>query len=182
MKGSTAFPINSDYIILEKETIKIKYGVDKHSVEVVFHFHNTGPETDLKIGFPNVANYGESLYDFKAFQYPDKIEYEVEEKPGGLMPGFDQYMYEKMYSWTMHFNEGERKALLVTYQFYNTTMGENDFVSAGYILKTGALWKDNIESIDVLVEFPEKGAYHEIEASPSGYFYNGSGIEWNLKI
>lgn len=119
MKGSTAFPINSDYIILEKETIKIKYGVDKHSVEVVFHFHNTGPETDLKIGFPNVANYGESLYDFKAFQYPDKIEYEVEEKPGGLMPGFDQYMYEKMYSWTMHFNEGERKALLATYQFYN---------------------------------------------------------------
>jgi len=181
MKGSTAFPINSDYIILEKETIKIKYGVDKHSVEVVFHFHNTGPETDLKIGFPNVANYGESLYDFKAFQYPDKIEYEVEEKPGGLMPGFDQYMYEKMYSWTMHFNEGERKALLVTYQFYNTTMGENDFGSAGYILKTGALWKDNIESIDVLVEFPEKAAYHEIEASPSGYFYNGSGIEWNFE-
>ena len=181
MKGSTAFPINSDYIVLEKETINIRYGKEKHSVEVVFHFHNTGSETNLQIGFPNVANYGESLYDFKAFQYPDGIEYEIEEKSGGLMPGLDQYMYEKMYSWTMHFDEGERKALLVTYRFYNTTMTENDGGSAGYILKTGALWKDKIGSIDVSVEFPEKAAYHEITASPSGYYYNGSGIEWHFE-
>lgn len=181
MKGSTAFPINSDHIVLEKETINIKYGKETHSVEVVFHFHNMGPETILQIGFPNVANYGESLYGFKAFQYPDRIEYEVEEKPGGQMTGFDQYMYERMYSWTMHFKEGEKKALLVTYQFHNTTMGEKDFGNASYILKTGALWKDKIGSIDVTVEFPEKAAYHEITASPSGYFYNGSGIEWHFK-
>lgn len=181
MKGSTAFPINSDYIVLEKETINIKYGKERHSVEVVFYFYNTGPETDLQIGFPNVANYGKSLYDFKAFQYPDRIEYEVEEKPGGQMPGLDQYMYERMYSWTMHFDEGERKALLVTYRFYNTTMTENDGGSASYILKTGALWKGKIGSIDVSVEFPEKAAYHELTASPSGYYYNGSGIEWHFE-
>lgn len=180
MEGSTAFPINSDYIVLEKETINIKYGKDKHSVEVFFHFFNSGPETDLLIGFPNVANYGETLYDFKAFQYPDMIEYEVEEKAGGLMPGLDQYMYESMYAWTMHFKEGERQTLLVTYKFHNTTMSDNDYGSAGYILKTGALWKDKIGSIDVYVEFPEKAAYHEITASPSGYYYNGSGIEWHF--
>ncbi|MDD4429556.1 MAG: YARHG domain-containing protein, partial [Paludibacter sp.] len=181
MKGSTAFPINSDYIVLEKETINIQYGEERHSVEVVFYFHNTGPETDLQIGFPNVANYGKSLYDFKAFQYPARAEYIVEEKPGGQMPGLDQYMYERIYSWTMHFEEGERKALLVTYSFYNTTMSENDGGSASYILKTGALWKGKIGSIDISVDFPEKVAYHEIAASPSGYYYNGSGIEWHFE-
>lgn len=181
MEGSTAFPINSDHIVLEKEAINIKYGKDKHNVEVVFYFYNTGPETDLQIGFPNVANYGETLYDFKAYQYPDEIEYEVEKKQSGILPGLDQYMYESMYAWTMHFEEGERKALLVTYKFHNTTLSENDYGSAGYILKTGALWKDKIGSIDVYVEFPEKAAYHEITASPSGYFYNGSGIEWHFE-
>lgn len=181
MQGSTAFPINSDYIVLEKEVINIHYGKEEHHVEVVFHFHNMGPETDLQIGFPNVANYGETLYDFKVFQHPDGTEYEVQEKPGGILPGLDQYMYEKMFAWTMHFKEGERKALLVTYSYYNTTLGEDDGGFANYILETGALWKDKIGSIDIYVDFPEKAAYPEITASPSGYRYNGEGIEWHFE-
>ena len=177
MQGSTAFPMNSDFIVLEKETIQIHFGKDTHQVEVMFYFYNTGPETDLQIGFPNVANYGEALREFHAYDYPDMKPYSVQKKAGGVLPGLDQYMYNSMFAWTMHFDEEERKALRVTYSFNNTRMGEEDGGLADYILEAGALWKGNIENIDIFVHFPEKVACQEINALPANYIYNGKGIE-----
>ena len=48
-------------------------------------------------------------------------------------------------------------------------------------METGALWKDKIGSIDIYVDFPEKAAYPEITASPSGYRYNGKELNGILK-
>jgi hypothetical protein len=184
MIGDTAFPISHDHIKLESEIIKIHYGsktTDEwmigHEVEVLFNFHNLRPETDLDIGFPNVASYAEKLRDFQAMDYPSLEPYTTEIKAGSTLPDHDIYMYSSMYTWKMHFKENEKKSLYVKYWFEN----ESRNPSADYILVTGALWKDRIEKIDVYVDFPKPVPHPFIFASPHNYYYNGEGIEWHFE-
>lgn len=187
MHGDTAFPINSDNIRLESEVIKIHYGASSsvyshlndvlvgHEIEVIFNFYNTGPDAEIDIGFPNTANYGEKLRNFQAFDYPSMIPYETEIKVGGSLPEHDEYFYNSMYVWKMHFKEGEKKSVYVKYEFESHGFG------ADYILVTGALWKNRIDKIDVYVDFPKPAAYAQIVASPGDYHYNGEGIEWHFE-
>ncbi len=184
MKGDTAFPISHDHIKLESEIINIYFKsreIDDwrigHEVEVLFNFHNQGPDTELDIGFPNTANYGEKLRDFQAMDYPSMEPYKTEIKSGGTLPEHDMYMYTSMYSWKMHFKENEKKSLYVKYWFEGSTRDS----TADYILITGALWKDRIDKIDVYVHFPEPAAYPSIFGSPKNYYYNGEGIEWHFE-
>ena len=184
MKGDTAFPISHDHIRLESEEIKIHYNsrkVDRwmfgHEVEVVFNFHNQGPETELDIGFPNTANYGEKLRDFEAADYPSMEPYTTEIKDSSTLPGHDTYMYTSMYAWKMHFEENEKKSLYVRYWFAGTDIQS----PADYILVTGALWKGRIDNIDIYVDFPRPAAWPNIFASPGNYYYNGEGIEWHFE-
>ncbi|NLC68497.1 MAG: YARHG domain-containing protein [Clostridiaceae bacterium] len=181
MKGDTAFPISSENIKLESEVIKIHYGTSEnhgllgHEIEVIFNFHNTGFETDLDIGFPNVASYAQKLRDFEVYDYPSMTPYETEIKEGGTLPEHGLYYYNYMYTWKMHFEENERKSIYVRYKFESEQWG------ADYILVTGALWKDRIDKIDVYVDFPEPAAFSQITASPLNYYYNGQGIEWHFE-
>ena len=181
MKGDTAFPISSGSIKLESEVIKIHYGITEkhgalgHEIEVIFNFHNTSSETDLDIGFPNVASYAQKLRDFEAYDYPSMTPYETEIKEGGTLPEHDLYDYNSMYTWKMHFEENEKKSVYVKYRFESQQWG------ADYILVTGALWKDRIDKIDVYVDFPEPAAFAQITASPLNYYYNGKGIEWHFE-
>ena len=119
MKGDTAFPISSDNIKLESEVIKIHYGATKrygllgHEIEVIFNFHNTGEETDLDIGFPNVASYAEKLRDFEAYDYPSMTPYNTEIKGGILFLSMIFYYFNSIYTWKMHFEKNERKSVYV---------------------------------------------------------------------
>ena len=181
MQVDTAFPISSDNIKLESEVIKIHYDTSiedrsiEHEVEVVFNFYNIGPETELDIGFPNMASYAQKLRDFQAYDYPSMTPYATEIKDGGYLPEHEMYMYNSMYTWKMHFKENEKKSLYVNYKFVSHVWG------ADYILITGALWKDRIDKIDVYVDFSEPAAFSQITASPSNYYYNGKGIEWHFE-
>lgn len=190
ISGGVAFPINNDNIKLESEVINIHFDSktkgysEYHSVEVIFNFYNMGCETEIDIGFPNIANYGKTLEDFKAYSYPSMVEYEVslskmsqEKLEKNLFPE-DYYVMDPMdiYAWKMPFDKGERKSVKVTYGY-----GDQMLKQADYVLMTGSLWKDNIDKIDIYVDFPDKLSFQEIYATPRNYYYNGSGIEWHFQ-
>ncbi|TYQ16796.1 UNVERIFIED_CONTAM: YARHG domain-containing protein [Acetivibrio alkalicellulosi] len=180
MKGDVAYPINNNSIKLESETIKIRYDAieddynKKHEVEVVFNFHNTGDNTVLELGFPNVANYDMQLIDFEAFSYPDLEPFDVELKKGGILLNYDDFLYNSYYKWDMPFEKDERRSVMVKYKFINHS-------GADYILRTGSLWKGHVDNIHIIVEFPQPVSSLEVSASPENYYYNGEGIEWHFE-
>jgi len=130
MKGDTAFPVSSDNIKLESEVIKIHYGATErygllgHEIEVLFNSHNIGEETDLDIGFPNVASYAEKLREFEVYDYPSMIPYETEIKNGETLPEHDLYHFNSIYTWKMHFKGNERKSVYVKYKFESDQWGQ----------------------------------------------------------
>lgn len=182
MVGNTIYPINANNVRLESQIININYNISKekhhnfHQIEAIFSLHNTGKATQLEIGFPNAANHEEKLKDFEVLSYPDLTPFDVSLnfKEGMILSGIEEYYQCSYYSWTVDFEENERKSLIVKYKLKSPDGIE-------YILKTGALWKGRINEIDVNVEFSEPVSSLEIDAQPENYYYNGKGIQWQFK-
>ncbi|HHX17822.1 MAG TPA: YARHG domain-containing protein [Clostridium sp.] len=183
MMGNTIYPINSNNVRIESQIININYNTLKennqnfHQIEVIFNLHNTGEATQLEIGFPNTISSGENLKDFKVLSYPDLTPLDITlnfKEAILLLSEIEDYHHSSYYSWTVDFEENERKSILIKYKLENT----DEII---YILKTGSLWKGRINEIDVNVEFSEPVSSLEIDANPENYYYNGKGIQWQFK-
>lgn len=176
------YPINNNNIRLESQTINISYNALKenhynlHQIEVIYSLHNTDKATELEVGFPNITDFDEKLKDFEVLSYPDLIPFDVtlNLKEGKLLSGVEEYYHSAYYSWTIPFEQNEKKTLIIKYKLKSID-------EVNYILKTGTLWKGRIDDISVNVEFPEAVSSLEIDASPENYYYNGKGIEWQFK-
>ena len=185
INGETAFPINNNSVKLESEVINIFYDTgedgDIHTAEVVFNFENTGDETEVEFGFPNIVQKAEQrrmnfleMRNFKVFHYPSMESIDCELLEGGSLPWYSEYRFGSYFNWKLSFKQNEKKSIKVTYDFFG-------YRSAGYILRTGALWKDDIDKVDIYVHFNEPAAHAGIYASPHDYYYNGEGIEWHYE-
>ena len=185
INGEIAFPINNNSVKLESEVINIFYDTgeesDVHTAEVVFNFKNTGEETEVEFGFPNIVQKAElkrmnflEMRNFKVFHYPSMESINCELLDGGSLPWYSKFRFGSYFNWKMKFKQNEKKSIKVSYDFFG-------YRSAGYVLRTGALWKDDIDKVDIYVHFKEPAAHAGIYASPHDYYYNGKGIEWHYE-
>ncbi|NLC68333.1 MAG: DUF4424 family protein, partial [Clostridiaceae bacterium] len=84
------------------------------------------------------------------------------------------------YTWEVSFKPGEKKIVKNTYETANTTSSIG-MAQAGYILTTGAPWKDRIG--DAKVTFIMEGIkpYQVESITPANYTYEGNTIMWQFE-
>ena len=156
--GETLKPVQATDVQMVSELIYITYTGDNFNVEVTATFKNHGSETDLRIGFPFDVYYpgieDDSLYDISKEYNPNfQVTADgilLQSKP--QFPGSSSE-YNVVYLFNLHFDQNETIILNHKYSVggSNSSIGDWDFK---YIMETGSLWYDNIESIAIVLEIP----------------------------
>ncbi|WP_010245971.1 DUF4424 family protein [Acetivibrio cellulolyticus] len=173
------YPMEDTDIVMESEDIRVD--VEKGFVECNFIFKNTGEEKDVLMGFPaKMENDGDNtsednlyLKDFKTFSGGSEISVKTDKgvKPKDLKDSSTPY-YSAWYTFSVHFESGEKKNIRNTYNV-NFTSYSNGEVHAGYILKTGAFWKDPIGYAKVTFDLGNIEPYRIINIYPYSMRFNG---------
>jgi len=154
--GGNIKPINNKDIQLLNETIDITLKPDYYYVEVKYTFVNLGKDQIVEMGFPSNEKY--KVIDFKAFVNDDA-------KQTITKPGYWNFKIKSKFigaefidstinafeCFSVKFEEGETKHIKNVYKQKYTPNYGGGRVSFFYVLKTGSLWKDKIESVEVRV-------------------------------
>lgn len=173
------YPMDDNDIVMVSEDIKVD--VKKGFVECNFVFKNTGKEKDVLMGFPaKMEDEGdntmeENLYlnDFKSFTGENEIPVQMENgvKPKDLKDSSYPF-YSAWYTFSVHFNEGETKTIKNTYSVKFTAYSTGE-TRAGYILKTGAFWKDPIGHAKVTFDLGDIEPYRLANIYPYSMSFEG---------
>jgi len=104
-------------------------------------------------GFPNSKNIDGEIYridDFKAYDEDKELKTFRKYKEGS---GDELYVLHELYElyecFEVYFNKGELKNIINIYSQGHSEIYNSDYMTAKYILTTGALWKDKIDIIKV---------------------------------
>lgn len=171
MPGGNVIPVSNNDIQLQSEQIDI-YLTESfyYTVKVTYDFVNHGNDQKVTMGFPNIKRgEGDNAFELVGFEAlvngkDKKITRRSLDKTGKSyaiaytkyydlpsdMTREDHGYFDEVYEcFSTSFKKGERKKIVNTY----TATGLNQTDKISYILKTGALWKDNIEDVKVNVHF-----------------------------
>lgn len=151
--GGTVMPVQDDSIVLKKEQIFITVYPDRCEFRVEYVFHNTGRARKVIMGFPNSKNIDGEIHridDFKAYDKDKELKTFRKYKKGS---GDELYVLHELYElyecFEVYFNKGELKNIINIYSQGHSEIYNSDYMTAKYILTTGALWKDKIDTIKV---------------------------------
>lgn len=163
VQGGTIIPYQEEYIRLVSGEIDIYLERDSYRVIVDYIFNNTGPATEITMGFPNETDwmYGLSISDFQALVDGEKQEiyrrvYRETEKTWGPESAPDYY-YE---CFDTSFAPGQTRRIQNEYSQWYFVDYDQSGRSASYILTTGAYWKGVIDEIRVRIHFLERPEDH----------------------
>lgn len=192
------YPMASSDIVMQSEDIYID--VEKQVAKCNFQFKNTGLAKDIIMGFPaekkstneNTMPDNLRILNFRTTadgkDVPVKLEKDISPEETGLQ---SEKEYTSWYTFVIHFESGETKKIDNTYDFVNTSYSTGDTLT-GYIINTGAYWKDKIGHAKVYFNMGNIKPYMIIGISPNqNYRFDGTNIVWeysdfepeqNLKI
>lgn len=194
----------------ENIIVRVSEGVSKVECEFVF-INDSDKETTVLMGFPSGEPENENkdkiewfydyrLYDFAAWVDGEEIEVRLEKgtKTGGEdgknkkdgESGMDANDLDNMndlglnfpywYTWEVSFKPGEKKIVKNTYETKNTTSSIG-MAQAGYVLTTGAPWKDRIGSGKIVFIMEGIKSYQVESISPANYTYEENTITWQFE-
>ncbi len=171
--GVTVYPIKNDNIQLVSEVLTITKGAGLGwGVEAVLNFKNHGNKTSVQMGFPfdtdgpnDPGDREEDVPDPKFRTFVNGEETKVTKKKGWSKSPLQDLNYPIVYTFKVAFEKGESKTIRHTYSVQGTewSNGEYEFK---YILKTGALWKDNIENIKIKMILPKSSVSEITRIAP----------------
>lgn len=180
------FPIAEHDIAMQSEDIVVD--LDKNKVHCAFTFHNTGAGKDVLMGFPGKlrdleedqsSEYADITIDnFKAYLKGKSItvKHERSSSKNDLLSS-ETLKYSEYYTFPVSFKEGETLTVENTYDFYPTydSMG---YIYSGYVLKTGAMWKDTIGKARVTFKLGKIKPYNLEELKWGGFRFEGDDLVW----
>ncbi|MHB8158663.1 MAG: YARHG domain-containing protein [Desulfocucumaceae bacterium] len=170
--STTIFPLQNNNIQMVSEKIEIEIDTinknrDNWNVEIWFKFKNHGPKTLIDMAFPDpayVGNYMQDgpydgkldkslfLTDFKAYD-PYKETFSPIVKESTVNPNLPNIpKYPRVYTWSVSFDSGGTRDIVNTYKLRANSYSNGD-KALSYVLKTGALWKDDIEDFSLWIMF-----------------------------
>ncbi len=194
--GYTVFPLKTNDIQLVSENIKIVnisslpelkpknlkfvFNPNKWLVEAELIFKNFGNDTAIQMGFPFQEGYGD---DEERTGYPQDFETWVDGKKVKIIikKGTDNplwkqagFRFEKVYTFTVHFQKGQTIKIKHLYTVGGSLVSNGEW-GFSYILRTGALWKGDIE--DFKAEYLTKvGELYCITPEPSTSSIDGNKV------
>ncbi|NSW91775.1 MAG: DUF4424 family protein [Firmicutes bacterium] len=189
--GETVSPVNNSNVIMQAEdiTVRVSEGISKVECEFVF-INDSQEETTVLMGFPSgdlddeTEKMAEWFHDYKLYNFTawvDGKEVEVKlEKGVGPETGQDSLNFPYWYTWEVNFKPGEKKTVRNTYETRNTSSSIG-LIQTGYVLTTGAPWKDRIENARIIFVMENVEPYQLESISPANYIYEGDRITWEFK-
>ncbi len=188
-QSGTVTPIYNNDIRLLEETIDIYLYRNKYEVAVNYTFVNTGKAQNVTMGFPNKtrAAYSTPILDFKAYEgkYEDekalKIFQKNADKKSGTSDEVETYDNDSFECFQTTFKKSEIKLIRNTYSQEYVIDYNNSFMLVRYILKTGAFWKGNIQSIAVTVHLNEFSEY-ELKERTAYFEEEDEQMTYELKV
>jgi len=182
----------------ENITVHVFEGESKVECEFVF-INDSDNEMTVLMGFPSGEPESEDedkvewfhdyrLYDFAAWVDGEKVEVRLEkgmkiddEDGKTYIDVYDSVLdFPYWYTWEVSFKPGEKKIVRNTYETKNTT-SSNGMSHAGYILTTGAPWKDKIGNARISFIMESIKPYQIEWISPANYSYDGNVITWQFE-
>ena len=158
--GGNVAPTKNFDVQMQSETITISLFANYFIVEVSYNFVNFGKDQKIAMGFPS-SEHRKATRDFKAFD--NKKELFVYQQDGE----WEFHAFSKKYildgnpvrinvfdCYNVDFKEGESKIITNTYKSsYQSLKNREDtgLKAFYYILQTGSLWKDSIDSIRLVI-------------------------------
>lgn len=190
-EGANVYPISNNDVQMVSETINISYIPGEYNnpnnirssyweVDVTMHFLNHGPPATIQMGFPFKEPYSpdyrpdddentdsseeEPAYAFKSYVNGKSVK--TITKKGVLNPELpERYNFEKVMTFSVHFNAGEKKVIRHTYNVGGESYSDgSSFLK--YILITGGLWRGVIEDCEITLKAPAKVLANFDDISP----------------
>jgi len=199
--GRSVYPINTDKVRMVSEHIKVfmKKAGPKDiwryaDIECNFVFENTSnQQITAKVGFPTSTFYDEEPPPFTDFQSNvDGLFQKVEAKKEILetrkteTPTWDgRFTYDVYRYWYVRETKFPPAKRLNVNISYTTDLSVYEYGAQyefEYILKTGSLWKSNIEKATIEVIYTDEKQLKErfVSASPKVYKIKGNRIIWEF--
>ncbi len=159
--GVNIYPIEETNVRLVSEEIKITQGEGLGwGVDVSINFKNEGPSTTVQMGFPFDAyspddgsiedsdSTSNNTLDPHFRTFVDGQELKVTRRKASRNPRLTGINFPIVYTFDVFFQPGEMKTIRHTYSVggYSDSAGNTKFK---YILRTGALWKGTIDTINM---------------------------------
>lgn len=135
-------------IRMVSEVVNIHVGPYHTTTNCSFVFHNAGPATDVKIGFPDEDStredgYGSVFQSFQSWVNGRRVKTKLEKGQS------DDFWQTK----TVHFNAGQTLRIRDRYRL-KTSLGNQGYaytLYAAYTLHTGASWSGTIGTAKIIV-------------------------------
>lgn len=198
--GANVYPIKHSEIQMVSETISLRFDDEKLQwlVDVTMNFHNHGSAESVQMGFPFKDPSGADIdkiddesnlkleeapaYEFKS--YVNGKEVKTTTKKGIINHKLPEHLFEKVMTFTVHFDAAEDKVVRHTYYIDGEVHGDG-YRSISYILRTGALWRDVIKDCLITVEMPTRIAEMIYIVSPNEHRVKINGdllkLYWRFK-
>ncbi len=182
------FPLQENDVIMEAEEITVD--LEKNSVECIFVFHNTGKRKSVYMGFPgqleglnheNINVVDLEVKNFKTFINGKKLPVTREKSiKKDTLEHLNMQEYSEFFTFTVPFEVDERITIRNTYDF-TPTYDSIGNVFSGYVLETGAMWKDTIGSAKVTFKLGNIKPYQIEKLNPGGFKFEGNTLVWERK-
>ncbi len=182
------FPLQENNVIMESEEIIVD--LETNTVECIFIFHNTGKSNEVLMGFPGKLYHEEDgltndanleINNFKAYVKGKELNV-IREQATKLntntsnVKTLEPLNYSEYFTFTVPFKEDEKITVRNTYDFI-PTFASMGYITSGYVLKTGAMWKGPIGSAKVIFKLGSIQPY-EISRLTSGFKFVKNELIW----
>ncbi|MBI2922623.1 MAG: hypothetical protein HYY18_16345 [Planctomycetes bacterium] len=165
-----------------------KKWTDELEVEAVFHMKNPGAEATFEEGFP--IGPVKNMRGFSATIDGERVEARLVDRFGGQArpvteKDADRYdesgRHDYWYVWNASFPAGATRTHAVRYRL--RLFSYNLHRSAGYVLETGARWKNPIGRVTVTLRCAgELSTDHVTALGPvAGAVHKGDSVEWTFE-
>lgn len=179
--GYGVVPLDNDQVTMAAERVDAEIRGDRAWVTCVFTFTNTGPPTEVLMGFPQAdSTRGESeLVDFRAFV--DEVEIPVAFRHDTQTQARSEYPVAGWHTFTVAFAPGQTHIVRNTYHGRLTRVSNGGRIFE-YILHTGATWKGPIGQADIVVRWQRDRdvAPESLSAHPTGYAKGRRELRWHF--
>jgi len=175
-------PMKEAKVRMESENIIVD--LEQFTADCTFVFHNTGEEKNVLMGFPG------RLRNEKEFDFPDDVSLSLEnfktfvkgvelpvKREEGVQPDIDMPYYSEWFTFSVPFMKDETITVRNTYNF-NPSYDSTGDVLTGYVLQTGATWKDSIDKARVEFKLGSIQPWEIERLWPGGFRFEGNSIIW----
>ena len=168
------------------EKVVVDLTPDSSFVHCYFRLHNEGKAHKIQIGYPNMSYYSNNYQ--RRFRFNPINVYENGQKidnidfyaPDSINLRNNDNRNKPWYLWDTCFDDNETKVIVVSYSLPHGKVKNDLYCTFDYLLSTGAGWKGNIDTAEIVVNWRNYDRYLIFDISPESYSNSGNQFIWKF--